>query len=56
MQATWTVQLKTHPDFMRAFDEALAEDALATSYYEIIEAELWAVEGVFAAPPDMNTL
>jgi ribosomal protein L11 methyltransferase len=56
MQATWTVQLKTHPDFMRAFDESLAEDALATSFYEIIEGELWAVEGVFAAPPDINTL
>ena len=56
MNATWTVHLKTHPDYIAVFSEALEDEAIASSSYEIEEGVLWAVEGVFAAPPDLGPL
>lgn len=56
MQSTWSVTLKTHPDYMMALSEALSEDALASSTYEITEGVEWAVEAIFAEPPNLPEL
>lgn len=56
MNSTWAVTLKTHPDYMMIFSDALSEEALAASTYEIVEGVEWAVEAIFEVPPDLNEL